>query len=143
MIEILNRYTKAVLYSSATAKTILAALVEAHNNGANLSGADLSEANLYSANLSGANLPRANLYSANLSGADLSGTKQKVLQIQGSRHQITAIDSEVRIGCHVKLLAEWLKHYKAIGKAEGYSESQIEEYGLHLNHIRTVLEVKP
>ena len=138
MIEILNRYTKAVLYSSATAKTILAALVEAHNNGANLYGADLS-----GANLSGANLSAADLSGPDLSGANLSRAKQKVLQIQGSRHQITAIDSEVRIGCHVKLLAEWLKHYKAIGKAEGYSESQIEEYGLHLNHIRTVLEVKP
>ena len=56
MIEILHRYTKAVLYSSATAETIAQAVVEARQSGANLSRADLSGANLYGADLSGANL---------------------------------------------------------------------------------------
>ena len=78
MIEILNRYTRAVLYSSATAETIAQAVVEARQSGACLSRADLSGANLSGAclsraDLSGACLSRADLSGANLSGADLYG----------------------------------------------------------------------
>jgi len=78
MIEILNRYTRAVIYASASAETIAQAVVEAARVRANLSYADLREANLSGAdlreaNLSGAYLSRAYLSRADLRDADLSG----------------------------------------------------------------------
>ena len=57
MIEILHRYTQAVLYSCATAQTVAEAVAEANRNRANLRGADLRGADLYEANLRGADLP--------------------------------------------------------------------------------------
>ena len=54
--SILHRYTGAVLYGSATAGRIAAAVTEAAR-----SRADLSSANLYGANLSGADLSRAKI----------------------------------------------------------------------------------
>jgi hypothetical protein len=163
-IEILHRYTKAVLYASATAQTILDAVVEAVASranlwranlsganlsganlsganlwGANLSGANLSGANLSGANLSGANLSGANLSGANLSGANLSGAKQRVVTIQGSRNQIVAIDDDIQIGCYRKTSAEWMAYYEEVGAAEGYSPEQIAEYGEHLRHIERIL----
>ncbi len=76
MIEILNRYTQAVIYKSETAETKIAAVVEAVAAGANLRGANLYGADLRGANLYGANLRGANLYSANLCGANLCGAKE-------------------------------------------------------------------
>jgi hypothetical protein len=72
MLEILHRYTKAVLYSGDH-KTTREAVEAAVKSGANLSWAYLSGANLYGADLSGANLSGAYLYGADLSGANLSG----------------------------------------------------------------------
>ena len=69
-MDILNRWTKAVLYSSATANSIAEAVLEAVTSGAYLSGANLS-----GAYLSGAYLSGANLFGAYLSGADLFGAK--------------------------------------------------------------------
>ena len=45
MIDILNRWTRTVVFHSETADSIAAAVIEARNHGANLSGADLSGAN--------------------------------------------------------------------------------------------------
>jgi hypothetical protein len=73
MMQILSRWTGALLYESATANDIAEAVVEAAQKRANLSGANLSRADLRDANLSGANLSRADLRDANLSGANLSG----------------------------------------------------------------------
>ncbi len=73
MIEILNRYTGAVLYTSATADTIAAAVAEALSDRANLTGANFTGANLTGANLSRADLAEANLYGANLTRANLTG----------------------------------------------------------------------
>ena len=82
-IEIKHRWTNDVLFSSAKAKSLRDAVIEAVASGANLSyanlnGANLSDSNLiradlYGADLYGANLYGANLYCANLSGANLSG----------------------------------------------------------------------
>ncbi len=76
MIEIISRYTGAVLYR-ADVSDVRAAVLQAVTANANLSGADLSGARLLQANLSGANLSRAALSGADLSrtslyGADLS-----------------------------------------------------------------------
>ncbi len=83
MIEIVCRYTRAVLYTSADATTIADAATEAASRGANLGdanlrgadlgGADLGDANLRGANLRGANLGGANLRGANLGDANLRG----------------------------------------------------------------------
>ena len=32
-------------------------------------------------------------------------------------------------------MAEWLKHYRAIGRAYGYTPAQITEYSLHLKYV--------
>ena len=87
--DILNRYTQAVLFSSATATKLAEAVAEAAKSGANLSGADLSGANLSGANLSradlsGANLSWADLSGANLSGADLSGANLSRADLSGA-----------------------------------------------------------
>jgi len=78
MIEILNRHTKVVLYTSETAQSIGEALEEAERDGADLTGAylagaDLTRAYLTRADLTGANLARANLTRAYLTRADLTG----------------------------------------------------------------------
>ena len=70
-INILHRYTGAVLYSSATAQTIAEAVAEATKRGANLECANLRGANLRGANLECANLECANLRGANLECANL------------------------------------------------------------------------
>ncbi|MBK8200283.1 MAG: pentapeptide repeat-containing protein [Acidobacteria bacterium] len=197
-IEILSRYTGAILYSSATAETIAKAVVEAARSGdlyganlyganlyganlegANLEGANLEGANLYGAkprplganlyganlyganlvranlyganlyganlyganlvranlegaNLEGANLVRANLYGANLEGAKTSDTTKidrVAITLVGSRHVITAYSDRVRIGCQERSYGNWLEVYKSVGKMEGYTAEQIEEYG--------------
>jgi hypothetical protein len=94
MLEIIHRYTKAVLYKSDSAETVKQAAIEASGkgadlSGANLRGADLSGANLrgadlYGANLSGANLRGANLRGANLYGADLSGANLSGANLYGA-----------------------------------------------------------
>jgi hypothetical protein len=57
------------------------------------------------------------------------------LYIQGTKHSITnCAYGQLAIGCQVHTFAEWKRHYKAIGKANGYTEDQIKEYGLHIAH---------
>jgi hypothetical protein len=73
-IEILNRWSNAVIFASDVEdNTVAATLSAAREAGADLSGADLRDANLRGADLSGADLSDANLRDANLRGADLSG----------------------------------------------------------------------
>ena len=69
-IDILDRWTRAVLYHSENASDIRAAVLQAIKAGANLSDANLSGANLSGANLSGAYLSGADLSGAHLSGAE-------------------------------------------------------------------------
>jgi hypothetical protein len=53
------------------------------------------------------------------------------LYIQGSRHPLTnSRHGYIAIGCHEHTFAYWLEHHKGIGRAEKYSEEEIEEYGL-------------
>jgi uncharacterized protein YjbI with pentapeptide repeats len=78
-IEILNRWTSAVIYSieadSQRAAMEAAAKSGAYLRDANLSGADLSDANLRDAYLRGADLRGADLRGANLRGADLGNAR--------------------------------------------------------------------
>ncbi|HEY3499951.1 MAG TPA: pentapeptide repeat-containing protein [Polyangiaceae bacterium] len=70
-IEIKNRFTGAVLFTSA-AETMREAVLAAISAGAYLAGANLADANLAGANLAGAYLAHANLARANLADADLA-----------------------------------------------------------------------
>lgn len=55
------------------------------------------------------------------------------LQIQGTRHFLNACAyTEIAIGCHQQTIAWWLKHYQAVGRKEGYSPDEIEEYGTYI-----------
>ena len=118
-------------------------LINANLGYANLSGADLRSANLSGANLRGANLSGANLSGANLRSADLRSADQRVFRIDGSRHQITAIDDDVRIGCMRMSLADWLEQFETVGSREGYSPVEIAEYEAHLKHLVAVLKINP
>jgi hypothetical protein len=109
--------------------------------GADLRGANLRDADLRGADLSGADLSGANLSGANLSGANLSGAKQYVCRIQGRRHELNAINDDIRIGCIRQPLARWLENYESIGKEQRYTAFEITEYGLHLRHIAEVLKL--
>ena len=73
MIEIVNRWTLAVLYKSENAKTVAEAVKEAYLQGGDLRGANLEGADLRDAYLQGAYLQGANLRGAYLQGADLQG----------------------------------------------------------------------
>lgn len=59
MIEILHRYTKAVIYRAETAESIADAVKAAAGSGANLTNANLTNANLAGADLTRADLTRA------------------------------------------------------------------------------------
>jgi carbonic anhydrase/acetyltransferase-like protein (isoleucine patch superfamily) len=58
---------------------------------------------------------------------------QSPLQIQGSRHFVTLCSLEqIAIGCHVHDFEYWEKHFKAIGRAEGYTTEEVKEYYLYI-----------
>ena len=179
MIEIVHRYTRAVIYRSE-ADAIGAAAKEALASRADLRGADLADADLTDADLTGAvltdadltdavltdadltradltravltgavltgavltraDLTRADLTGADLTGADLSNSScgtalGDLLRITGSRHAIIAVDeANISIGCMRHDLAWWREHYAAAGRAEKYSDAQVEEFRLHIEY---------
>ena len=132
MFEIIHRYTKVVLYKSETATDTRAAVVEAVSRGANLRGAYLRGAYLGGADLGGAYLGGAK---------GLLSQPIPPLQICGTRHWIVVReDGHLTIGCHHLPLVEWEARYKAIGRAEGYSDAEVVEYAAHIAHCRAWME---
>jgi NAD-dependent dihydropyrimidine dehydrogenase PreA subunit len=87
-------------------------------------------------------LQGAYLQGADLRGADLAQCNQYVAVIKASRNSIVAIDDDICIGCQRMTLAEWLEQFEAVGRAAGYTQQQIAEYGIYLKAIRDVLEVR-
>ena len=56
--------------------------------------------------------------------------EQSPLYVQGSKHSVTnSGHNQITIGCQTQDFAYWKKHYRAIGKANGYTKAEIEEYG--------------
>lgn len=56
------------------------------------------------------------------------------LYIQGSMHALTnSRCGHIAIGCHEHEFAYWKKHYKAIGRANGYTEKQMSEYKTYID----------
>ncbi len=92
MIDILNHYTKTILYRSETAQTIADAVKEAYDKGANLRGANLEGANLGGAYLEGANLGGAYLRGANLRGANLGGANLRGANLGGAKGYVNSHD---------------------------------------------------
>jgi len=128
MIEIVNRWTLAVLYKSENAKTVAGAVKEAYLQGGDLRGADLQGANLQDANLQG-----------------VIGLLGEVvpLQISSSRHSIIICEpGYITIGCDHHPLGWWREHYQAIGRREHYTEEQIEEYRRHIEYCATWMAAK-
>jgi hypothetical protein len=63
------------------------------------------------------------------------------LQIQGSRHFLyTCSADRISIGCETRTVAHWLRNYRKIGKANGYSEKEIQEYKVFLDVAAQWLE---
>ena len=55
------------------------------------------------------------------------------LYIQGTKHSMTnSRYGYIAIGCHEHTFEYWQEHYKAIGRAEGYTKEEIEQYGLFI-----------
>jgi len=163
MIEIVNRWTLAVLYKSENAKTVAGAVKEAYLQGGELRGAYLQGANLRGADLRGASLQGADLRGANLRGAylrdanlqdanlrdanlqDVIGLLGEVvpLQISGTRDWIIVREEgHITIGCEHHPLGWWREHYQAIGRREHYTEEQIEEYRRHIEYCATWMAAK-
>ena len=135
MIEILNRYTQAVIYRSETASTIGEAVREALDmdskanlqyanlQGANLQYANLQYANLQDAKLQDANLQDAKLQYANLQYANLQYANLQYANLQGAKLQyanliqmrldywtVTVSPTHTCIGCQRHENAKWLAH---------------------------------
>ena len=108
MIEILHRYTKAVMYRSETAETVAQAVSEAVKAKANLSGADMRGADMISADLSGANLSGADMRSANLRGADMRSADMRCADLRGIKN-IPAISAAQLVVAPEGNLIGWKK----------------------------------
>jgi hypothetical protein len=100
------------------------------------------------ANLTGANLRGADLSGADLSGADLSGANCNTaiggdfLVLRGSRHSLIATTDAISIGCIRNTLDWWREHYAGVGRAEGYSAAEVDEYRQHIEYAAVWLEGK-
>jgi hypothetical protein len=56
------------------------------------------------------------------------------LYIKGSAHVVAVVSStQIAVGCHRHDTAWWLDNYESVGRREGYTEGQIEEYGMLLS----------
>ncbi len=115
-IEILNRYTSTLLYSTE-AENIREAVVKAAEGafhlrsadlrganlrGANLECADLRGANLWGANLWGADLGDADLGDANLGDANLRGANLRSADLRGADLRGTALKGADLRGAHLR-----------------------------------------
>ncbi len=55
------------------------------------------------------------------------------LYIQGTRHTLTnSRYGYVTIGCHEHTFEYWQENYESIGREEGYTTEEIEQYGLFI-----------
>ena len=60
----------------------------------------------------------------------------KSLFISASQHSVSYWGYDaIQIGCKKHTISEWQKHFREIGKAAGYSEEQIDEYGFYIDLI--------
>jgi hypothetical protein len=56
------------------------------------------------------------------------------LRIQGSQHFVNAPDGKtIRIGCEQHTPEYWLEHYAGIGRKNGYTPEQVQEYKRYID----------
>jgi len=61
--------------------------------------------------------------------------------IQGTRHALTLSSfTEITIGCQTHPIPYWLECGEAIGRGHGYSDAEIAEYQLHIEHLARMAE---
>jgi len=101
VIEILHRYTKAVIYKSEIAKTVARAVCEAVKAKSDLRYSDLSGSNLSGSNLSGSDLSGSNLSGSNLSGSNMRGSDVGDSNLSGSTLRCSALSGSGRGGYDV------------------------------------------
>ena len=109
MINIWNRYTRAVLYHSDTAQTIAEAVAEAYGRGANLR----------EANLAGSNLPPTCHIASLCFGSWPVTVTSTNTQIGCERHPNKSwlawgIDAPEIAVMHPKAVAWWTRHREAV-----------------------------
>ena len=145
-IKIKDRYTEKIILCGEyeSIKNCIEKNRGANLEGANLGGANLRGANLEGANLRGANLGGANLEGANLRGANLRGAKGitiPVITITGSRHVVFYHNGQIKIGCNVFTVDEWLDRQRAdiLGKEANYTDTELEEYRKYIKLIADIV----
>ena len=96
---------------------------------------------LREANLRGACLEGASLEGANLSGAYLFRT-EGIITFQGDQHLAFSYKFKdtiyIQIGCENHTREHWLKEYVNIGRNNGYTIKQIEQYGNFIKYVSGV-----
>ena len=138
--DILNRWTKALMYHSEDCSELGPTVIQAIAKRAYLQGAYLRGAYLRGAYLRGADLQGADLRGADLRGAE--GITAKVLQIGGSRDWIVVRQiGHITIGCEHHPLIWWEEHYAAVGRREKYTDQEIAEYRAHIATCRAWMEL--
>ena len=150
-IKIKDRYTEKIILCGEY-ESIKNCIEK--NRGANLRGAYLGGANLGDANLEGANLEGAYLGGANLEGAYLGGAYLEgaylggakgitipVITITGSRHVVFYHNGQIKIGCNVFTVDEWLDRQRAdiLGKEANYTDTELEEYRKYIKLIADIV----
>lgn len=64
---------------------------------------------------------------------------ERTLYITGSRHVVMYWgENKINIGCKKYSIDKWKKHFKSIGKSEGYTPEEIEEYREYIEFIAKI-----
>ena len=67
---------------------------------------------------------------------DWARFQKSPLAVQGTRHLVTQHSAGmIAVGCEVHTNEEWLANFREIGKKNGYTEAEIEEYGKILRFV--------
>ena len=68
-----------------------------------------------------------------------AGAEPIIISINGSGHFVSYWGQDrIDIGCNKDSIKKWLDKYVEIGKNNGYSDQQIEEYGKYINLINSI-----
>lgn len=69
--------------------------------------------------------------------SDVYRENRDFLSVLGTRHSLIVMSEKtVMIGCMLKSLDWWMENGEVVGRREGYSFDQIEEYRQHLEYSR-------
>lgn len=67
---------------------------------------------------------------------------KELLRIEGSRHVvILKLSRFIRIGCRTGALSYWRENASMLGDMEGYSDQEVREYTLHVDHVEKFMRL--